>query len=67
MLKFKTLTLGVDGQPDDHSFKTPLLELREHPLRGPLADQGSHTNFHLANNFPTLKETLYDYFSFLTK
>ncbi len=36
MLKFKTLTLGVDGQPDDHSFKTPLLELRGHSLRGPL-------------------------------
>jgi hypothetical protein len=37
LLKFNILTLVVEGQPDDHSFNTPLLEMRGHSLRGPLA------------------------------
>jgi hypothetical protein len=66
MLKFKTLTLGVDGQPDDHYFTTPLLELGGHSLRGPLA---GHTQISiLLTIFLThFKETLYDYFSCLIK
>jgi hypothetical protein len=66
LLKFKALTLGVDGQPAGHSFKTPLLEPRRHSLREPLA---GHTPISiLLTIFLThFNETLYDYFSCLIK
>ncbi len=41
LLKFKTLTPGVDGQPAGHPFITPLLDPRRYSLRGPLVGHDS--------------------------
>jgi hypothetical protein len=67
LLKFKALTLGVDGQPAGHSFKTPLLEPRRHSLRGPLAGHTQQISILLTNFLTHFKKTLYNYFSCLIK